>query len=546
MKVTRISFILIFLLTFFALSSAFGQLSIYEVTRLPCIDKYGQYMHKEWPDKVHTDDDFKAQLAREKAEMSEKPGPEGWDRYGGWADGPQLEATGTFRVEKVEDKWWFVDPEGRLFWSLGLDRVTTCSSETPIEGREKYFAELPESDSPFAEFYNSHDELLRPYYVRWNMDKTYDFSGANLKRKYGEYWFDLYADLIHRRLRSWGMNTLGNSSDVRIRMMSRTPYADRITIQAVEIEGAEMSWEKLPDPFASEFVRNLRSSLKKRRDEIANPWCFGFFVDNELIWGTPTSPAAWTLASSDTQPAKVEFVKRLKKKYREIDALNSAWQTSHDDWKSLLYSRTVPGKGAEADLREFSDALVEQYFSTVQREFKRYYPDKLYLGCRFANANERVIRTAAKYCDVLSFNIYRYKVDNFRLPTGIDKPVLVGEFQFGALDRGLLRASKIRVRDQEARARAFYDYVQSALENPLFVGVHWHQYADQPTAGRFDGRNYQNGFLSVTDTPYWETIAKSREIGYQLYRMRYGKDYVPEPEPKTELEPKPEPESPAK
>ena len=24
-----------------------------------------------------------------------------------------------FRVEKVDGKWWFVDPEGYLFWSVG-------------------------------------------------------------------------------------------------------------------------------------------------------------------------------------------------------------------------------------------------------------------------------------------------------------------------------------------------------------------------------------------------------------------------------------------
>ena len=36
----------------------------------------------------------------------------------------------------------------------------------------------------------------------------------------------------------------------------------------------------------------------------------------------------------------------------------------------------------------------------------------------------------------------------------------------------------------------------------------------------YDEENYQIGFVDVADTPYRETIAVSREIGRQLYKMR--------------------------
>ena len=52
------------------------------------------------------------------------------------------------------------------------------------------------------------------------------------------------------------------------------------------------------------------------------------------------------------------------------------------------------------------------------------------------------------------------------------------------------------------------------------MGVHWHQFSDQATSGRFDGENMQVGWTDVCDTPYWETVEAIREIGAKLYEIR--------------------------
>ena len=57
------------------------------------------------------------------------------DPYGGWAGGPQLAASGFFRSEKVDGKWWSVDPKGHLFWSPGVCRV--------YPGLPTIFGEIP-------------------------------------------------------------------------------------------------------------------------------------------------------------------------------------------------------------------------------------------------------------------------------------------------------------------------------------------------------------------------------------------------------------------
>jgi hypothetical protein len=486
----------------------------------PLIDVYGQFKHKDWPGKIHSDEELKQARQREQADLAAHPGPAGWNQYGGWAAGPKQAATGHFRVDKIKGKWWMVDPEGCLYWSHGPVRVTPSSAITPLDGRESYFTDLPKPDSPFAKFYTTRDELLYPYYVARNIQKTYDFSSSNAMRKYGEGWFETYAQLAHQRLRSWGMNTIANSSDATICQMRKTPYTDRIELKSPNIEGAEQGWWKFKDPFHPDFRANVRQQLETRKAELNDPWCFGFFVDNEIKWGTETSLAEWTLLSPATQPAKQEMVKRLKEKYGQIGQLNAAWKTTFADWDSLLQSQQKPPAGAKDDCVEFTKVVADAYFRNIREEFKAVAPNTLYMGCRFAGSTAMAVQIAAKYCDIISYNIYRHTLDDWKLPEGVDKPVIVGEFHFGALDRGMFHPSLVQVANQEERGKAYAAYVASALRHPNFVGVHWHQFGEQATTGRFDGENLQNGLLDVCDTPYPETIAGIREVGYRMYEIR--------------------------
>jgi len=486
----------------------------------PFVDEYGQFKHKDWPGKTHSDEDLKRALKNEMADLDAHPGPDGWNKYGGWAKGPKREATGRFRVEKIDGKWWMVDPEGCLWWSHGPVRVTSSSAVTPLEGREFYFTELPKTDSPFALFYTTRDALLWPYYEARGIKRTYDFSSANAYRKYGPNWRGTYAVFAHRRLRSWGMNTIANSSDASICRMHRTPYCDRFELKSPELEGSHHGWWKFRDPFHPEFRTNFRKQLLARKAELDDPWCFGFFVDNEISWGNDTALAEWTLQSPATQPAKIEMIRRLREKYGTIAKLNIAWKTDYADWDALLKSQQKPPAGAKDDCVAFTAVLTETYFKNIHDEFKGVAPNALYMGCRFSGSNKVAVEMSAKYCDVISYNLYRHTLDEFKLPEGVDKPVMIGEFHFGALDRGMFHPSLIQVADQAARGKAYAAYIVSALRHPNFVGAHWHQYGEQPTTGRFDGENLQNGFLDVCDTPYPETIAGIRDVGYRLYEIR--------------------------
>jgi hypothetical protein len=408
-----------------------------------------------------------------------------------------------------------------LFWSHGIDCVRSDGTPTPITDRKHWFADLPKPDSPLAQFLGRSDWAPLGYYEGKSYE-TYNFRAANLLRKYGETWRRDLCELAHRRLRNWGMNTIGNWSDTDICLLRKTPYTATIGIHSRPLEASEGIWGKFVDVFAPEFPESARREMAQHKNRSAgDPWCIGYFVDNELGWGDALSLAVAALRSPARQPAKLALLADLKRKYRSIERLNAAWATQHASWDALLQATVAPDETKACDdLKTFAAKTADRYFEVCRAAVKEIAPHQLYLGCRFAWTNEIAIRAAARYCDVLSFNRYVRSVADRRLPPGVDKPVIIGEFHFGALDRGLFHTGLVFTADQNARAAAYKSYVLSALENPLIVGTHWFEFGDQPTTGRGDGENYQIGFLDVCDTPYGETIRACREVACGMYLRR--------------------------
>ncbi len=492
----------------------------------PFIDTFGQYIHKDWPGKTKSIDDLKKALDAELKDLAEKPGPADWDQYGGWKDGPALKATGFFRVEKHDGKWWLVDPEGKLFWSHGTDCVRENDS-TPINERAAWFQDFHGDRAEFKEFFST-SRTLYGHYAGRTVD-CFSFLLANCKRKYQMYsegWDQKIKDMAHRRLRSWGMNTIANWSDPAVYLMKRTPYTATVHFGGKLLEGSQGYWGKFRDVFDPSFRDEVRKAMAAQVGKAAgDPWCIGFFVDNEIAWGDEVSLAVAALASPSDEAAKKVFLDDLKAKHETIEKLNAAWGTAHASWEALLQHRGAPDKAkARDDLTAFYTKTAETYFKTIREAVKEVAPNQLYLGCRFAWVNDRAVAASVKSCDVVSYNFFRRSIADFRIPGGADVPLIVGEFHFGALDRGMFHTGLVPVKDQAERAKAYKDDVQGAIRHANFVGTHWFKYTDEPTTGRaLDEENYQIGLLDGCDTPYPETIAAVREVGHALYKLRAGR-----------------------
>ncbi len=489
----------------------------------PFVDEFGQYKHKDWKGKVHSVDELK-EMAKANAEvLNQKDGAENRSKYGGWTAGPKLKATGFFRTEKYKGKWWMVDPEGYLFWTAGVNCVSPNSVPTGITLREHYYETLPPVEGAYADFYGIGGRASHGIYSKVKDYKHFNFYKANLYKTHGEDWLDEFSAITHKRFKSWGLNTIGFVSEESTIAEQKTPYVGSIWIRNTpKIEGSKGFWGKFHDVFDPKFREIVKKSMQAQKFGAGDPWCIGYFVDNELAWGAKGSLAEGALRSPESQPAKQEFVKDLNKKYGSINALNNVWGTSYSSWDALLKSTVVPDKTkAEEDIFTFYEKIAETYFRILKEELNVIAPNQNYLGCRFAWANNDAVLTAAsKYMDVMSFNKYEYSVENVGLPEGIDKPIMIGEFHFGALDRGSFHVGVKAAESQEDRGQKYQDYIQGALRNPQIVGAHWFQYLDEPLTGRFDGENYNVGLVDVCDNPYDELIDKIRETTYAMYEYR--------------------------
>ncbi len=492
----------------------------------PMIDKFGQYIHNEWPGKIHSVDELQAKITEEEQDILAHPGPNDRNKYGGWAKGPELTATGFFRVEKYQDKWWLIDPEGRLFWSNGLN-VISNGGDTPITARENYFAELPADSSPYAEFYGTRSGSASRDYKLYDEIKTYNFMTANLVRKYGTDWQQLFLEKTAHRLHNWGINTLGNWTSAEQFNRRGFPYVKSIAHTAKVITGNDGDSIKIIDVFDPSFRSGMAESLAQEVGKSANdPWCIGYFVDNEPDVGDEMTLANAVIASPPEQKAKQVFVNDLRTKYDTIENFNTVWGTSFASWDAFLNSTSgqiPPGadkQKVEEDCLDYYKKSTEIYFQTISEEIKKVAPNQLYMGCRFADYNDAIVLSAAKYCDVVSFNLYKYTVEQDPIPLGVDVPVIIGEFHFGSLDSGMFWQGIKKAIDQKHRGELFEQYMLSALKNPKFIGAHWFQYWDQPTTGRFDGANCQIGFIDSCDTPYFEFIESVRHVSKGMYNYR--------------------------
>ena len=475
----------------------------YAALKHPCIDRFGQFAHADWPEKVHDDGDFAADLAAERASLG--PAPAAWDSFGGWRDGPALEATGAFRAEKVDGRWWLVTPEGHLFFSFGVDTLRHQTDIANGHRHPEWYETPPPKNGGMA-------------FTHWN-----------LQRKFGkaDYLSDYYR-LIHARLASWGFNTIGRWGAWRLPAVGRTPYLLELESPA---RAPRLPGTRIYDVFHPDFEERFREGVlaQAHRERavaaaVEDPFCIGLSIDNELAFGTmiPVMMAQDFRAS----PAKNAFFEGVHAKYGSLAAINAAWGTRLATWPQLAsLPAPLPGAGFAADAEAFRLEWLRRYFRAARAAIKELAPKRLFFPAAFAGMEHPATAwdAAAEFADVLIADVHLRDASGLRplcTPAAPERPLLIGTFTFGCLDRGMFAAGPVALPSQEARAEALRAFMHGALSNPLVVGAHWFQYRDQPLIGRDDGEAFAIGLVDVCDRPYREVIAAAREIGEQLYECR--------------------------
>lgn len=478
----------------------------------PFIDQYGQYKYAEWKGKFYSDQQFNIEIEKETKDLATHKGSLEWNQYGGFKNGPQLKKTGHFRTEKYQGKWWIVDPEGNLFWSSGVNSGANLSVSTPYKGREHFFEWLPKkSDPEYGKFYDG---------------KEYSFGRANLYRKHKTYNPSKYTEKSLERMKSWGLNTFGGWS---VETVHQYPKQQRVPYTAYVGTISPKLNEKFPDVFHPEWEENVRKKIKWKASKLHDdPFFFGYFVDNEMHWYEPNSMAQKVLQKPKDTPGKKAYIHFLKEDLKKIEAFNEKANTHFESWTALEQStKKINVEALENINIAFYEKLCHIYFSTIKKAIDEISPGNLYLGCRWhvdgKHRNQYNVPIGAKYLDIISFNEYANELVEFNYPGKgtFDKPYLISEFNFGALDSGKFYPGLGHASDQRNRGEKYQNFIESGLRDPNCVGAHWFMWGNSTTAGRsVVGENANCGIVSEMDTPYYELIKYMRKVNYNLYTYR--------------------------
>jgi hypothetical protein len=404
------------------------------------------------------------------------------DSFVPWLTG---KATGFFRVERREGKWWAFDPLGRGFVPLGVDHVRYVGHWCEALGYSPYHRKM-------QQLYPNRDDWVRE---------------------------------TAERLSAWGFNRLGgHASPPMIHQGLNysqfvgigTPMArlgDEFDI--TPNEGRPCS--AFPNVFHPEFEAYCRYQAETVcRPCVGDPWLFGYFLDNELAWwgrgDHETGLFDAVMKKSAGHTAKIALRDFLARRYdRNVEKLNAAWAMDLESFDEILQRNRLDGSNVEtfrADKAAFLALVADRYFACTTETIRAIDPDHLILGCRFAGGRTTadVWAAAAKYCDVLTLNYY----GNVDLDRGIaldddhtcqgdplgvpfaefarlacGKPLLVTEWSFIALDSGLpcTNGAGQRFRTQTERARAAGIFAETLLRMPEVIGFDYFMWSDEPAQG---------------------------------------------------------------
>lgn len=478
----------------------------------PLLDELGQSTLHDWPGKSRSPAEVTARLQAQLRAAPAQCWPEGFSRWGGWI-GKRFQATGYFRTHHDGSRWWLVDPDGYAFWSSGLDCVRL---DTPANygGLEAALTWLPDKDGPYAAVYEERDGFPLINYLK-----------ANLIRAFGsDDWYDKWAEIVLGELRRVGFNTVANWSEWQIAREAGIPYVRFLL-------GRELPMRKvyrdLPDVFAPEFAEVAAAYAEPLRETADDPAMIGYFMMNEPSWGFASeTPAAGMLLNTPSCASRAVLSDFLRQRYGSARALSRAWEVEATFARIAEGEWTWPlNEKAEADLADFSQVMVTRFFGGLNDACRAVDPNHLNLGVRYQSVPPHWAVEGMRTFDVFSMNCYRPRVpaeQMSQISAMLNMPVVIGEWHFGALDVGLPASGIGRVRDQAARGKAFRVYAEDAAAKPWCVGVHYFTLYDQSALGRFDGENYQIGFLDVCHRPYEPLAEAARATHERLYQVASG------------------------
>lgn len=397
-------------------------------------------------------------------------------RYGGWLDERVDDGTGYFRVENIDGRWTFIDPDGYRYYAVGLTSVRPRRGE-PAESA---------------------------YARRWDSER------------------DWAKDTVHY-LRELGYNGLGRWSHIEAlnRTAARLPYTTSVSFMG-SFGGKHnlTTWGYGNARYEHNAIPVFHPGFEAHCDEIAreqilpharDPYVLGHFTDNELPM--PRNLLETTL---EIDPAETPALR-----HNLIAA------------RRFLAERHGPEAGIEAitdeDNLDYLGLVMDRYYRITTAVLRRHAPNHLNLGSRLHGAGihiDQVIEAAGNHLDVVSMNYY-----NVWAPAGRhlerwhthapDTPFLITEFYVKGEDSGMDNdpGAGWIVPTQHDRGLWYQNFVLRLLEAPNSVGWQYFNYQDRPG-------DSNKGILDTRFQPHRDFIDLMTPVHQHVYALRAYFDAV--------------------
>lgn len=404
------------------------------------------------------------------------------DRYGGW---PELTfpATGYFRIERADERFWLVTPEGNAFLSYGINHI-----------EPKWM----------KRFYNI-DYWARKYDVTDYSDRGFH---------------PAFEAKVKEDIQKMGWNTLGCHSSNDYYAQSFIPYVK--TVRFVNIHHYQPhDASDFPDVFSSTFAAYCDSLAQAKVKPLADdPYLLGYFMTdcpiltewdaaahgNNIYGRTRPASPTWpnvlrNLGAAD--PGKQQYMRLVKDRYRNIGEFNQAYATDFNSFDDLLQAeqwRTATdtlNQAEQSDNFAFLLQILDKRYQVETAAIKKYDPHHLILGDKF-NGNtdtpEEILTVAARYFDAIFIQHYAFwdelevYLDKIKRTTGL--PIIQGDASCHVPYENMPNPYGPHCDNQQERIEKVREMYYNAFARPDFLGWHWCGWIDSWEVGGQVGKQH--------------------------------------------------------
>ncbi len=392
--------------------------------------------------------------------------------YGGWIDGGKYEATGFFRTEFIDGRWWFIDPLGYKYIDMGVAQTSPITNS--------------------------------------------DIQKAGFEARYGT--TDVWKEQIGEEYRSYGLNGMGPWSNYKTALEASKPLTQTVFKQNFLGAYDKDGWTQdgILEVFSPAFV----TTCEKQAELLVsgyedNPYIVGWYTDNE-------PPASASMLKNT-----LTMVLDTSDKYYDYAV---AWK-----WFKLRHGEdaTIDDITAE-DQQDWIEFCYDRYMQVVTAAIRKYDKNHMIFGPKLDKNNRGMFRGVGRYADALGYDYYpnaftpdRMVVNEWYKWGG--KPLMNAEWYVKAhnacneeTDLTNMAGVGYEVPTQKDRGVYYQAFTLGMLESKVFVGWQWFKYLDNdPSDLTQDLSNIDaNKGIYTRDYKTWdEFLAMVKELNINVYDL---------------------------